>query len=60
MDDKIKIKGDKGTKGRKDKNKKNIYSSKHIRNQMQNKTTTNTPSTAITDNGKVIEKISKI
>jgi len=39
MDDKIKIKGDKGTKGRKDKNKKNIYSSKHIRNQIKNKTT---------------------
>jgi hypothetical protein len=39
MDDKIKIKGDKGTKGRKDKNKKNIYSSKHVRNQMQHKTT---------------------
>jgi len=37
MDDKIKIKGDKGTKGRKDKNKKSVYSSKHIRNQ-QNKT----------------------
>ena len=32
MDDKIKIKGDKGTKGRKD-NKKSVYSSKHIRNQ---------------------------
>ena len=39
MDDKIKIKGDKGTKGRKDKNKKSVYSSKHIRNQIQNKTT---------------------
>jgi hypothetical protein len=40
MDDKIKLKGDKGTKGRKDKNKKNIYSSKHIRNQIQSKATT--------------------
>jgi hypothetical protein len=43
MDDKIKIKGDKGTKGRKDKNKKNVYSSKHIRNQIQ-KTKINTTS----------------
>ena len=41
MDDNFKIKGfSKGTKGRKDKNKKSIYSSKHIRNQIQNKTTT--------------------
>jgi hypothetical protein len=39
MDDKIKIKGDKGTKGRKDKNKKSVYSSKHVRNQIQNKST---------------------
>jgi hypothetical protein len=48
MDEKIKLKGDKGTKGRKDKNKKSIYSSKHIRNQIQNKTTT----TADTDKEK--------
>jgi hypothetical protein len=45
MDEKIKLKGDKGTKGRKDKNKKGIYSSKHIRNQIQNKTTTSSTST---------------
>lgn len=45
MDDKIKLKGDKGTKGRKDKNKKSIYSNKHIRNKIQNKTT-NTSSDA--------------
>jgi hypothetical protein len=44
MDEKIKLKGDKGTKGRKDKNKKGIYSSKHIRNQIQNKTTTSSAS----------------
>jgi len=35
MDDHIKIKGEKGTKGRKDKNKKSVYSSKHVRNQIQ-------------------------
>jgi hypothetical protein len=57
MDDKIKIKGDKGTKGRKDKNKKNIYSSKHIRNQIKNKTT-NTPCTSSTDKVNIVEKIS--
>ena len=40
MDDNYKIKGiSKGTKGRKDKNKQSIYSSKHVRNQVQNKTT---------------------
>ena len=34
MDDNFKIKGiSKGTKGRKDKNKQSIYSSKHVRNQ---------------------------
>ena len=40
MDDvKIKVKGDKGTKGNKEKNKKSVYSSKHIRKrlEMQNK-----------------------
>jgi hypothetical protein len=39
----IKIKGDKGTKGTKDKNKKTVYSGKHVRKQMeiQNKTKTN-------------------
>jgi hypothetical protein len=53
MDDNFKIKGiSKGTKGRKDKNKQSIYSSKHIRNQnarnqnarnqIQHKTTTDT------------------
>ena len=50
MDEKIKLKGDKGTKGRKDKNKKSIYSNKHIRNQIQNKTTTT--SSANTDKEK--------
>ena len=46
MDDNFKIKGiSKGTKGRKDKNKQSIYSSKHIRNQIQNKTTNTTAST---------------
>jgi len=39
--DKIKIKGDKGTKGRKDKNKKGIYSSKHVRLQVENQTKIN-------------------
>jgi hypothetical protein len=34
--DKIKVKGDKGTKGTKDKNKKGIYSGKHIRIQVEN------------------------
>lgn len=40
----IKIKGDKGTKGTKDKNKKTVYSGKHVRKQMeiQNKTNKNT------------------
>ena len=48
MDDNFKIKGiSKGTKGRKDKNKQSIYSSKHVRNQnarnqIQHKTTTDT------------------
>ena len=43
MDDNYKIKGiSKGTKGRKDKNKQSIYSSKHVRNQVQNKTTIDT------------------
>jgi hypothetical protein len=38
--DKIKVKGEKGTIGTKDKNKKNVYSGKHVRKQMdiQNKT----------------------
>jgi len=34
--DKIKIKGDKGTKGTKDKKKTGIYSGKHVRNQIEN------------------------
>lgn len=38
--DKYKIKGDKGTKGKKCKDKKGIYTSKHIRiqNELQLKT----------------------
>ena len=41
MDENYKIKGiSKGTKGRKDKNKQSVYSSKHVRNQIQNKITT--------------------
>ena len=34
--DRIKIKGDKGTKGSKEKGKKGIYSGKHIRIQLSN------------------------
>jgi hypothetical protein len=40
MDYNIKIKGDKGTKGTKDKNKKGIYSSKHVRIQVENQSKT--------------------
>jgi hypothetical protein len=38
---KIKIKGDKGTKGTKNKNKKGIYSGKHVRIQVENQSKTN-------------------
>ena len=53
MDDvKIKVKGDKGTKGNKDKNKKSVYSSKHIRKRldMQNKHYASTDNTEKTCN----------
>ena len=43
----IKIKGDKGTKGTKDKNKKGIYSGKHVRIQVENQAKTNKDSSSL-------------
>jgi hypothetical protein len=44
---KIKIKGDKGTKGTKNKNKKGIYSGKHVRIQVENQSKTNKDSSSL-------------
>jgi len=56
MDYNIKIKGDKGTKGTKDKNKKGIYSGKHIRIQVENQSKPNKESSSV---GKVSSSLSK-
>lgn len=53
---KIKIKGDKGTKGTKDKNKKGIYSGKHIRIQVENQSKPNKESSILSKDSSILSK----
>ena len=54
--DKIKIKGDKGTKGTKDKNKKGIYSGKHVRIQVEHQSKPSKDSSSLSKDSSSLSK----